>query len=87
LIPEQTFLQQQAPLLEARAAKEPPETSQRNFPTTPRRPNAASQSSIGGGIERMVGVTSVNLGGIEVDVEDVADKLRRLKVVLLRYTS
>ena len=28
----------------------------------------------------MVGVTSVNLGGIEVDVEDVADRLRRLKV-------
>ena len=27
----------------------------------------------------MVGVTSVNLGGIEVDVEDVADRLRRLK--------
>ena len=30
----------------------------------------------------MVGVTSVNLGGIEVDVEDVADRLRRLKVPL-----
>jgi hypothetical protein len=28
----------------------------------------------------MVGVTSVNLGGIEVDVEDVADRLRKLKV-------
>jgi hypothetical protein len=32
----------------------------------------------------MVGVTSVNLGGIEVDVEDVADRLRRLKVPSLQ---
>ena len=82
IIPEQSFLQQQSTIMEARASKEPPETPQRNILGTPRRtnPTGAGQTSIGGGIERMVGVTSVNLGGIEVDVEDVADKLRRLKV-------
>lgn len=74
--------------MEARIAKEPPETPQRNILGTPRRTATGAatsmmtggQGSIGGGIERMVGVTSVNLGGIEVDVEDVADRLRRLKV-------
>jgi hypothetical protein len=81
IIPEQSFLQQQSIIMEARVAKEPPETPQRNILGTPRRTNTATgQPSIGGGIERMVGVTSVNLGGIEVDVEDVADRLRRLKV-------
>ena len=75
-------------------AKEPPETPQRNILGTPRRTTATGagtasmvtggQGSIGGGIERMVGVTSVNLGGIEVDVEDVADRLRRLKVWIFR---
>ena len=83
LIPEQAFLTQQVPLLEARAAKEPAEAEKRNNFSTPRRQNIPTQGSIGGGIERMVGVTSVNLGGIEVDVEDVADKLRRLKVFSL----
>lgn len=82
IIPEQTFLQQQATILESRISKEPPETPQRSILGTPRRANNASVSSIGGGIERMVGVTSVNLGGIEVDVEDVADRLRRLKVFI-----
>ena len=81
IVPEQTFLQQQATIMETRLAKEPPETPQRNILGTPRRMNAAPGSV--GGIERMVGVTSVNLGGIEVDVEDVADRLRRLKVCLL----
>ena len=83
IIPEQSFLQQQSTLMEARAAKEPPETQQRNILGTPRRTNPLTgqvNTSIGGGIERMVGVTSVNLGGIEVDVEDVANRLRRLKV-------
>lgn len=80
MVPEQTFLQQQSALLEARLAKEPAEAPPRNILSTPRRTNTASQGGIGGGIERMVGVTSVNLGGIEVDVEDVADRLRRLKV-------
>ena len=82
IVPEQTFLQQQSAMMEARAAKEPSEQPQRNVLSTPRRTNTATQGSIGGGIERMVGVTSVNLGGIEVDVEDVADRLRRLKVIL-----
>ena len=82
IVPEQTFLQQQATIMETRLAKEPPETPQRNILGTPRRTNPAP-GSVGGGIERMVGVTSVNLGGIEVDVEDVADRLRRLKVCLL----
>ena len=81
IVPEQTFLQQQATIMETRLAKEPPETPQRNILGTPRRTNTATGSV--GGIERMVGVTSVNLGGIEVDVEDVADRLRRLKVCLL----
>jgi hypothetical protein len=66
--------------------KELPETPQRNtILGTPRRanPTTTSNASIGGGIERIVGVTSVNLGGIEVDVEDVADRLRRLKVCKL----
>jgi len=67
-------------LLESRIAKEPQESPQRAILSTPRRP--PGQGSVGGGIERMVGVTSVNLGGIEVDVEDVADRLRRLKVPL-----
>ena len=81
IVPEQSFLQQQSTIMEARVSKEPPETPQRNILGTPRRTNpGAGQTSIGGGIERMVGVTSVNLGGIEVDVEDVADRLRRLKV-------
>jgi hypothetical protein len=79
IVPEQTFLQQQASILESRASKDPPETPQRNIIGTPRRTNTGTQS-IGGGVERMVGVTSVNLGGIEVDVEDVADRLRKLKV-------
>lgn len=79
LIPEQTFLSQQQTLMESRVAKEPPETPQRNIMGTPRR-TASTQQSIGGGIERMVGVTSVNLGGIEVDVDEVEDRLRRLKV-------
>jgi len=73
VVPEQQFLQQQLSILEARVAKEP-ETPQRVL-GTPRRTHTASI----GGVERMVGVTSVNLGGIEVDVEDVADRLRRLK--------
>ena len=81
IVPEQTFLQQQATVMETRLAKEPPETPQRNILGTPRRTNPAPGSV--GGIERMVGVTSVNLGGIEVDVEDVADRLRRLKVYYL----
>jgi len=76
---EQSFLQQQMTLLESRIAKEPQESPQRAILSTPRRP--AGQGSVGGSIERMVGVTSVNLGGIEVDVEDVADRLRRLKVL------
>jgi hypothetical protein len=80
LVPEQSFLQQQATIMENRLSKEPVETPQRGIMGTPRRTNTAGQGSIGGGIERMVGVTSVNLGGIEVDVEDVADRLRRLKV-------
>ena len=82
IIPEQSFLQQQATIMESRTSKEQPETPQRNtILGTPRRTNpaAATTASIGGGIERIVGVTSVNLGGIEVDVEDVADRLRRLK--------
>ena len=62
-------------------SKKPPETPQRNILGTPRRTNTANAiATQGGGIERIVGVTSVNLGGIEVDVEDVADRLRRLKV-------
>ena len=84
IIPEQLFLQQQATIMESRISKEQPETSQRNtILGTPRRTNTATTTtaSIGGGIERIVGVTSVNLGGIEVDVEDVADRLRRLKVL------
>ena len=83
IIPEQSFLQQQATIMESRTSKEQPETPQRNtILGTPRRtnPTTATTASIGGGIERIVGVTSVNLGGIEVDVEDVADRLRRLKV-------
>ena len=88
IIPEQTFLQQQSTLMESRISKEPPETPQRNILGTPRRTNTANatttQGSVGGGIERIVGVTSVNLGGIEVDVEDVAERLRRLKVLPLR---
>jgi hypothetical protein len=83
VVPEQTFLQQQAGILESRVAKETPETPQRNVMGTPRRTTGGSVGSIGGGVERMVGVTSVNLGGIEVDVEDVADRLRRLKVFSL----
>jgi hypothetical protein len=67
--------------MENRLSKEPADTQQRSILGTPRRANTASQGSVGGGIERMVGVTSVNLGGIEVDVEDVADRLRRLKVL------
>ena len=82
MVPEQTFLQQQSVLMESRVAKEPPETPQRNILGTPRRTTitGTQQGSIGGGIERIVGVTSVNLGGIEVHVDDVADRLRRLKV-------
>jgi hypothetical protein len=80
LVPEQTFLQQQLAIIESRQAKEPPETPQRNPLATPRRTATVQQGSIGGGIERMVGVTSVNLGGIELDVEEVEDRLRRLKV-------
>ena len=82
IIPEQSFLQQQATIMESRTSKEQPEMPQRNtILGTPRRTNpTTSTTSIGGGIERIVGVTSVNLGGIEVDVEDVADRLRRLKV-------
>jgi hypothetical protein len=83
IIPEQSFLQQQATIMESRTSKEQPETPQRNTVLgTSRRinPTTTTNASIGGGIERIVGVTSVNLGGIEVDVEDVADRLRRLKV-------
>jgi len=69
--------------MENRISKEPPETPQRSILGTPRRTNATRGSiGIGEGVERMVGVTSVNLGGIDVDVEDVADRLRRLKVIL-----
>lgn len=68
--------------METRISKEPPETPQRSIMGTPRRTNPQQGSiGIGEGVERMVGVTSVNLGGIEVDVEDVADRLRRLKVL------
>lgn len=81
IIPEQTFLQQQLTLMENRVSKDPPETPQRSILGTPRRTNQSQGSiGLGDGVERMVGVTSVNLGGIEVDVEDVADRLRRLKV-------
>ena len=81
IIPEQTFLQQQLTLMENRVSKDPPETPQRSVLGTPRRTNQSQGSiGLGDGVERMVGVTSVNLGGIEVDVEDVADRLRRLKV-------
>lgn len=70
--------------MENRISKDPPETPQRSILGTPRRTNTARGSvGIGEGVERMVGVTSVNLGGIEVDVEDVADRLRRLKVTSL----
>jgi hypothetical protein len=69
--------------MENRISKDPPETPQRSVLGTPRRTNPTQGSiGIGEGVERMVGVTSVNLGGIDVDVEDVADRLRRLKVFL-----
>jgi hypothetical protein len=70
-------------LMEFRATKDPPDTPARqSILGTPRR-GPATQTQLPGGVERMVGVTSVNLGGIEVDVEDVADRLRRLKVPFL----